>query len=157
MLLPELDQRALYDSLRPLTTPRGMLPAAVVPLLQTELPVVWCPSYPAVETPTTSGEPRTTYLGSSDLFSKRMSLSDVVDGDSQTLAFGETTADQSWSRPGLGQPGGGPNAGSFASHHPGGVQVVLCDGQSRFIGENVDAAAFSALCTPQGRDVANID
>ncbi|MFV0443839.1 MAG: DUF1559 domain-containing protein [Planctomycetaceae bacterium] len=152
-LLPEIEQKPLYDQLQPQQRARGSLAPALQSLLKTEIPVLWCPSYPKVEEPTLSGESRTSYLGSEGLFSKRMTLSDVIDGESQTLAFGETTAEQGWSQPGLGTSGGGPNQGSFGSYHPGGVQIVLCDGQARFVSDSVDANAFVALCTPQGRDV----
>jgi prepilin-type N-terminal cleavage/methylation domain-containing protein len=152
-LLPELEQQPLFDSLQPLTVSRAGLPSAVQPLLGTELPVLWCPSYPEVEALTPSGDTRTTYLGPTELFTKRRSFDDILDGDSQTLAFGETRRVQGWSSPGLGAAGAGPNRGDFGSHHSGGVQVVLLDGQARFVSDTVDAATFSALCTPQGRDI----
>lgn len=151
-LLPQLEQKPLYDQLQPQTVSRGALPPASQALLNTELPIFWCPSYPGVETPSGTGDTRTTYLGNQELFSRRRSLDDVIDGESQTLAFGETRGDQGWSAPGLGSAGGGPNQGSFGSHHPGGVQIVLLDGQARFVADGVDAGTFSALCTPQGRD-----
>jgi prepilin-type N-terminal cleavage/methylation domain-containing protein len=152
-LLPELEQRPLFEQLKPLATARADLATSLRSLLQTDIPVLECPSHPQQGEPTATGEGRTFYLGTSELFTRPMTFSDIIDGDSQTIAFGETRQEQSWSRPGLGTCGGGPNQGSFGSHHPGGVQIVLCDGQARFVGENVDSAVFAALCTPQGRDL----
>ena len=152
-LLPEIEQKPLYDQLKPHQNRRGSLGPSLQPLLKTDVPVLWCPSYPEVEAPTAGGESRTAYLGSESLFSKRMTLSDVIDGESQTLAFGETMNEQAWSEPGLGTPGGGPNQGSFGSYHAGGVQIVLCDGQARFVSDSVDSRTFAALCTPQGREI----
>ncbi|MFV0445931.1 MAG: DUF1559 domain-containing protein, partial [Planctomycetaceae bacterium] len=83
-LLPEIEQKPLYDQLKPQQNPRSSLGPALQPLLRTEIPVLWCPSYPEVEVPTSSGECRTSYLGLEGLFSKRMTLSDVIDGESQT-------------------------------------------------------------------------
>jgi prepilin-type N-terminal cleavage/methylation domain-containing protein len=153
LLLPELEQKPLYDSLKPQTTARSGLAPVAQALLATSIPVLACPSHPERDEPAGNGGGRTTYLGTDGLFTKRMSLSDVLDGESQTIAFGETTGDHAWAWPGLGSPGGGPNQGSFGSYHHGGVQVVLCDGQARSISDQVDSATFAALCTPQGRDM----
>ena len=151
-LLPELDQRTLYDQLQPLTTSRGMLPPAAQTALTTPLPIFWCPSYPEVEEPSLGGESRSTFLGSKVLFGKRMTLSDIIDGESQTLAFGETKNEQPWPRPGLGHVGEGPNqsSSSYGSHHAGGVQIVLCDGSVRFVSDSVDSRTFAALESAQG-------
>lgn len=151
-LLPQLEQKPLYDQLRPSTIPRSGLPPPAQPFLATPIPVLACPSHPDRDEPAANGGGRSTYLGTAGLFTKRLSLSDVLDGESQTVAFGETTGDQAWAWPGLGSPGDGPNRGSFGSHHAGGVQIVLCDGQARFVSDNVDQGTFAALCTPQGRD-----
>lgn len=43
------------------------------------------------------------------------------------------------------------------SAHPGGVNMMLGDGGVRFIGESVAIAAWQALATPQGGEVANGD
>jgi prepilin-type processing-associated H-X9-DG protein len=75
-----------------------------------------------------------------------MTLSDVIDGESQTLAFGETLADHAWAWPGLG------GATAFGSEHAGGAQFVFCDGKARLISESIDSQLFEALFTPQGRE-----
>ncbi len=40
----------------------------------------------------------------------------------------------------------GANNGLF-SPHEGGVQVLLCDGSSRFVGENIDLSTLKRVCT----------
>ena len=47
------------------------------------------------------------------------------------------------------------NAGLTAarSRHTGGVHVLLCDGSVRFVGDNINAASWSALATKQGSEV----
>ena len=149
-MLAELDRNPLYDQLKPSATPRTSLPPALQSLLATPLPVLACPSFPDADSSAANGGGRTTYLGTEDLFSKRRTLSDVIDGESNTLAFGETTGDQAWAWPGLGSCGGGPNRGSFGSYHSGGAQFVFCDGKARLLSESIDLQVFQALCTPQG-------
>ncbi|HVA47292.1 MAG TPA: DUF1559 domain-containing protein [Pirellulales bacterium] len=40
-----------------------------------------------------------------------------------------------------------------SSRHPGGVNVVFCDGHLRFLNENIDGAAYAWLVTPQGSTI----
>lgn len=49
---------------------------------------------------------------------------------------------------------GGTTPTMFASRsrHPGGVQVVLCDGATRFISDAIDLTRWQALSTSQGRE-----
>lgn len=46
-----------------------------------------------------------------------------------------------------------PTMFAARSNHKGGVQVVLCDGSSRFISENIDLNTWRALGTAQGSEV----
>jgi prepilin-type processing-associated H-X9-DG protein len=39
------------------------------------------------------------------------------------------------------------------SRHPGGVNIGLADGSTRFIAETVDMAIWRGLATPNGREV----
>jgi len=39
------------------------------------------------------------------------------------------------------------------SRHPGGVNISLADGSTRFITETVDMAIWRGLATPNGREV----
>jgi len=43
------------------------------------------------------------------------------------------------------------------SSHPGGVQLLLCDGSVRFVTESVDLTTWVALCTPAGWEVISAD
>jgi prepilin-type N-terminal cleavage/methylation domain-containing protein/prepilin-type processing-associated H-X9-DG protein len=153
-LLPFLDQGPLFGRLNPLTT---TLPSAVQARPDLEdviLPVFRCPSDvggPRLE-PSEFG--RSNFLGTSDLFTAGMSLSDVQDGESNTLAVGETISDQGWALPGTGSCSSPPNGGGrFGSQHSGGANFAMCDGAVRFISNQIDSKTFQALGTPTGREV----
>lgn len=47
-------------------------------------------------------------------------------------------------------PNAGTNGGHFSSHHPGGVQYALGDGQAIFISHHLDKDVYFALGTPSG-------
>jgi prepilin-type processing-associated H-X9-DG protein len=49
---------------------------------------------------------------------------------------GNFAADEGWSYP--------------SSYHPGGINVVLCDGSARFISQDIDGEVFAKLCSPAG-------
>ena len=147
-LLAYLDQAALYNRLKPLTT---RLAQTQVAPEDTVLPVFHCPSDTGSEQ-LGSGFGRSNYLGTADMFSQTMTLTDVQDGQSQTIAVGETITDHAWILPGTGSSTPPNSGGSYASQHSSGAHFLLCDGSVKFIGDNVDAGTFSALCTPAGRD-----
>lgn len=46
-----------------------------------------------------------------------------------------------------------PTRFSARSRHPGGVQVVFCDGAARFLTQNIDLQLWRALSTSRGREV----
>ena len=51
------------------------------------------------------------------------------------------------------------DADTFAaarSQHPGGVQIVMCDGSTHFIADDIDPALWQALCTRAGQDEAQV-
>ena len=78
---------------------------------------------------------------------------DVTDGLSETiLAGGVGGFPRPWADPAnLRDAADGTGAGPRQFGGPyGGVQVVLCDGSVRFIGNGVDPAVFAALGTPVG-------
>lgn len=50
----------------------------------------------------------------------------------------------------------GPNEETF-SFHPGGANVVMCDGSVRFLRESLDGASFRALMTVDGGEVSPSD
>jgi hypothetical protein len=45
------------------------------------------------------------------------------------------------------------NERAFGSHHVGGLHVSLCDGSSRFVGENISLAIWRALGSRAGSEV----
>jgi prepilin-type processing-associated H-X9-DG protein len=49
---------------------------------------------------------------------------------------GQFAADEGWPYP--------------SSYHPGGINVVLCDGSARFISQEIDGEIFAKLCSPAG-------
>jgi hypothetical protein len=118
------------------------------------LPVFRCASITGTERlePTNFG--KLSFLGSDELFAERIPLSEVHDGESNTIAVGETKTDQAWALPGTGSFSSPPNGGGrFGSWHRGGAHFVLCDGAVRFIGDTVDPPTFRALGTIKGSDI----
>jgi prepilin-type N-terminal cleavage/methylation domain-containing protein/prepilin-type processing-associated H-X9-DG protein len=153
-LLPSLGQSALFSKLDPLRTPLPDPLHARPDLEGTALPVFRCPSHFADPELAGSLFGRTDYLGSANVFSKAMQLTDVSDGESNTIAVGETITDQAWALPGTGSCSSPPNAGGrFGSAHSGGAHFVMCDGAVRFINSLISPSTFQALGTPRGGEV----
>ena len=118
------------------------------------LPVLRCTSHTGGARLQPSNFGRSNYIGTADLFSSAMRLTDVRDGESNTLAVGETITDQGWALPGMGACTAPPNRGArFGSSHAGGAYFVLCDGAVRFISSAIAPEVFRALGTPAGGDV----
>jgi prepilin-type N-terminal cleavage/methylation domain-containing protein len=152
-LLPQLDQSPLFGQLQPLTAKRTAGGLADPQTTGLVLELFRCPSFSGSDRLAPSGFGRSNYLGTTGLFSREMKFSDVYDGESQTIAFGETVIDHAWALPGLGSSDSLPNSGgSYGSDHTGGALFAMCDGAVRFIGNGVDAATFQALGTPAGRE-----
>lgn len=149
-LLPQLDQSPLYERISPLTTPLPDPTAATPGVHDTVLEAFRCPSFDGPERLQPSKFARSNYLGTSELFGEATDLADVLDGESQTIAAGETTRDHAWALPGTGSCSAPPNSGDYGSQHPGGAHFVMCDASVRFISDTIDAAIFSALGTPHG-------
>ncbi|QDV66605.1 Type II secretion system protein G precursor [Rosistilla carotiformis] len=109
-------------------------------------------------------------------------FSDILDGTSNTLAFGEIswtdrnglstryraytrggTIDSHWgSAKNVAHPINSDytanfNDMSFGSNHPGGIQVGVCDGSVRFIGETVDFNTYLSVASMDGGEVAKLD
>lgn len=96
---------------------------------------------------------RSNYKGTTELFADPTDLGDVLDGESGTIAVGETSADHAWALPGTGRCDTPPNAGgSYSSRHYGGAHFLRCDGAVRFIGDTIDRQTFLALSTLQGSE-----
>ena len=101
----------------------------------------------------------------------------ITDGNSNTMLAGERRSNSSVSPPiyatWIGAPPGGvesigrvlgaadytPNDPAnhfeaYSSNHPGGAQIVLCDGSVQFIADSVDLKLFSGLATINKHDNA---
>jgi prepilin-type processing-associated H-X9-DG protein len=153
-LLATLEEGALYDLLNPLSTTLPD-PAQARPGLEDEILTEFrCASDPASERLEPSEFGRSNFLGNSNLLATGMDLGDVSDGESKTVAVGETITDLGWALPGTSSFNQPPNGGGpFGSPHSGGAHFVMCDGAVRFISNHVEPATFKALGTPRGNDV----
>ena len=153
-LLATLDQSPLYNRLNPLTMTLPNPLQARPDLEDVILQAFRCPSDASEPRLQPSQFGRSNYIGTADLFATATRLTDVQDGESNTLAVGETITDQGWALPGTGLCSSPPNGGGrFGSQHSGGAHFVLCDGAVRFISSQIDAATFKALGTPRGGEV----
>jgi len=43
-----------------------------------------------------------------------------------------------------------------SSYHPGGVNVVMCDGSARFVNDNINGVVWSKILTPSGSKLPNL-
>jgi prepilin-type N-terminal cleavage/methylation domain-containing protein/prepilin-type processing-associated H-X9-DG protein len=190
MLLPNLDQQPLYTALDlpNATFGDGMNLAAPTALSQTSLSVFKCPSdtgpdlnalkrnnaksnYRGVCGPTTPTVFIINYdYGGVFYQNSNMRMLDILDGTSNTLAFGECMTDASLGKVGALWIGmelddwptvyvsdvfwsvsdgdyvlNGAGAQAFSSRHLGGVQFVFCDGSVHFIRDTIDVATAQAL------------
>jgi hypothetical protein len=86
--------------------------------------------------------------------SKKMRFQDVRDGTSNTLLVVEAGARVVWTRPDelLQLPGDKDTPLPIGGLFTEGFNVLLCDGQVRFVPHDVPVAAFRALITPAARD-----
>ncbi len=152
-LLPQLEQAPLYSQINPLSSKLTDTASAQSGTTDTILPVFRCPSFTGTDR-LPSGFGRSNYRGTKDVFSSKTELTDVIDGESSTLAVGEVTVDHAWALPGLGTCDAAPNSGgAFGSQHSGGANFVFCDGSVRFLTNGIDAKTFQALETIAGREV----
>lgn len=149
-LLPHLDQAVLFDRIDPMRTTRSVQPGTCDVVLD----VLRCPSLSASDHLQYSGAARGSYVGNGELLDQRMELQHVVDGESGTIAAGETVSEHAWAIPGTGRCDHPPNSGGrFSSPHGSGAHFVLCDASVRFLSDSIDAGTFRALGTPSGNDV----
>jgi len=146
-LLPYLEQRPLYDQLNPGKKRNTDSPPTNSNLANTTLEVFICPSMGKKKEG--SGSARGNYIGNTSLFSKLTIYDDILDGESNTIAMGETSSGHPWATPGLA----GGTRGSYSSRHTGGSNFVFCDASVHFINEDIDSDVFSALCTIDGKEV----
>ncbi len=148
-LLPYLEQRPLYDQLKPHRKQGTDDTPSNSGLTSTTLEVFICPSFGKKKSKSGSGSGQGNYIGNTSIFSKLTIYDDILDGESNTIAMGETTSGHSWASPGLA----GGTRGSYTSRHKGGSNFVFCDASVHFINEDIDPEVFSALCTIDGKEV----
>jgi len=150
-LLPYIDQNPLYSAINlddPWNAPSNdgnfRIPIAVYQH----------PSEP--ETMTTTGYAASHYAANQNvsLPGHELTFSDVTDGLSNTIAAGEVSQNfAAWGDPAnVRDPAAGINQGpaGFGSRSPGGCQMLLMDGSTRFVSENVSPEVLKALSTPDG-------
>lgn len=164
LLLPYLEQQELFDEFdkekeKAWDSPENMA-------VRDHIVSVFyrCPT-----SPNDASEPLTSYVlvtGPQTLFDgdKSPSLDNIADGASQTIMLMETRdLDIHWSEPrdltfdevvARGFNGGG-DAGA-GSYHPGGMNVLFCDGSATFLSDSLDREVFRALLTPNGGEAINL-
>jgi prepilin-type processing-associated H-X9-DG protein len=152
LLLPFLEQRALYDAYNfdePWDSPANRM------VVETMIPVYGCPSDPAAVTATTNymviTGPGTVFEGA-----EATSFRQILDGTSNTLLVVEVRdTGVSWAAPidldaadieppfagGLRSPG---------SRHAGGINAALCDGSVRFLSQSISRDTLRAMITKAG-------
>ncbi len=153
-LLPYVEKNSLYGRLKPTEQQRPDNIAS---------PTLGGQAVPAFLCPAIGGEGkmvlelgRGTYLGTNHLFPWRVANEKIRDGNSNTIAMGETLMEHAWVLPGTAEaiPPGGED-GFFGSRHAGGANFVLCDGSVHFISEAIDSEVFVALCTIDGGETVS--
>jgi prepilin-type N-terminal cleavage/methylation domain-containing protein/prepilin-type processing-associated H-X9-DG protein len=144
-LLPQLEQSAMFDRLDPLNRKLAAGTAADPQTTGMVLEVFLCPSFSGNRR-LSSGYAVSNYMGNVNLFSKKTLLTDIMDGESTTIAVGETIEEHAWSLPKTG------SSGSFNSEHSQGANYVMCDGAVKFLSTSMDQTIYAALLTPSGRE-----
>jgi prepilin-type N-terminal cleavage/methylation domain-containing protein/prepilin-type processing-associated H-X9-DG protein len=152
-LLPHLEEGPLYDRLQPWQPASPDVELTRSDLAGAAVDVFICPSIgKRPRSGSNSGYGQSNYIGNVHLFSRYTIYDDILDGESKTLAMGETIAGHPWALPGLASPSPPGEGGSYSSRHDGGANFVFCDGSVHFIRETIDPVVFTALCTIDGRE-----
>ena len=150
-LLPYLGQVPLANRLNPQVNALASSSQARPELEDVVLTAFLCGSFSGPDRLQPSKFARSNFLGTENLFSGPTSLTEVHDGDSTTLAVGETTTDQAWALPAIGSTRSPPNGGGeFSSPHVAGAHFLMCDGAVRFIKSSIRPSVFRALGTIKG-------
>ena len=147
-LLPYVEQQALYAQLKPTESERPAI-ASNASLGGTAIATFLCPTMES-RRQTVLKLGRASYLGNRDLFPWNLPQTVIRDSKSETIAMGETLAEQAWILPGTAEAIPPGDDSTFGSRHPGGANFVFCDASVRFISENIDPVTFLALCTTNG-------
>ncbi|NLF69693.1 MAG: DUF1559 domain-containing protein [Candidatus Anammoximicrobium sp.] len=157
LILPFLECQHIYNQYNfsePWNSP-GNLAAT-----SQHVPAYSCPASPA----SGPGSLETSYMvvtGPNTVFegSKACQFREILDGTSNTILVVEVAGTGvNWAEPKdldastLVYPLGTPGGMTPASHHPGGLNVALCDGSVRFIAYAVSPQVFRALITKAGAE-----
>lgn len=152
-LLPQVEQSALFQSINPNQNPLAAGSSVQPGLTDVVIPVYMCPSFQK-DPRLSSGFGRLNYLGNSALLNKKkMQFSDVIDGESTTVAAAEAITDSAWAMPGTTAGSAPSQSGPLGSKHGMGGNFVMCDGAVRWIAYSVDSTVIKALFTIDGNDV----
>ncbi|GAB6165041.1 hypothetical protein JCM19992_10410 [Thermostilla marina] len=158
-LLPFLEQNVLYEQYEAVGWDVPWDDPAHAGVVNTSLDVYRCPSnisplpngtsYVMVVGPGTVGE-----------VGKEISFADITDGTSNTILVVEWPKQIPWAKPQdisveeflslFGQ-------GSATANHPGGVNVLLCDGSVRFVPFTMSRETVRALLTRDGGEPVSPD
>lgn len=184
-VLPYLEQSLLHSRF---DVDAGVYAPVNRELRSIYLSILWCPSVPDRMEGNAEAVQPSCYAGchhgseapiDSDnngllFLNSQVRYSDILDGSSSTILFGEltpTSAELGWAsgtratlrntssltdgrihsrdlRDGAVQPDdvrGGLHVGGFASMHPGGANFGIADGSVRFIAERIDPRLFGQL------------
>ncbi len=175
-ILPLVEQQPLYDSIDfslPYYAEKN-LPAAKTPL-----PVFVCPSSPRMGTMLCGGLGAADYGGIFGerisgpnqppkgvmLYDRAVTIADVVDGTSYTLAVAEDTeyGKSQWINAlnvfdqAFAINAAPPIENDIRSRHPGGANGAFCDGSARFLAETMELRVLAAVCTRAGGELINGD
>ena len=153
-LLPQIEQTSLFQQINPSQNPLTVGATVQPGKTDVVVPVYLCPSF--LKDPILASEfGRLSYLGNSSLLTKKkMQFTDVTDGESATIAAGETTTDRAWAQPATATSSSPPNqSGTFGSQHGSGANFVMCDGAVRWITNSVDANVIKAMFTIDAKDL----
>lgn len=154
-LLPHVEHLGVYDVLTPHKVKFANATPEQKEAGKTKIDVFLCPNFDGERIVEPSGDARLSFLGNAELLDG-MDLANVLDGESTTIVVGESTSDQAWMLPGAVSVSGTPNSGPFSSRHTGGANFLFCDGAVKFLSDNIDAATFAAMGTPNGNEAVSV-
>lgn len=148
-LFPQLEQTALYEKLNPGRTKREQAAPDIREFWKTPIETLICPNY-AQEAVLKSGNGRMGYPGNQEIVGAGIDLSNVLDGESLTVAAWETDSDMAWVEPSAKSfPGSGD---ALKSRHGQGANIVMCDGSVRFLNSSIASTILQAIGTANGKE-----
>jgi prepilin-type N-terminal cleavage/methylation domain-containing protein/prepilin-type processing-associated H-X9-DG protein len=147
-LLPYVEQQALFGRLKPTEMERSAN-MAKANLGGASLATFLCPTMESRKQ-TLLGLGRSSYLGTREMFPWKLPQAEIRDSKSDTIAIGETLAEQAWVLPGTAESIPPGNGGTLGSRHSGGANFVFCDASVHFVSDDIDPKTFVELCTIDG-------